>query len=234
MKITASRLSEGNKIFPAEIHVEPTGVTIKIPGLFSGDSKYFDFQNIASVDINTPMVGYSTITIYAGGTKMTAHGFTKSEVKQVKEAIEKGKSNIPSTLDNSTSNNNTVPKTHVDGFLARKFGVDDASMEYKRQVSEERHEKHKEDLKNAAASTGKFIGGLMNSGDRKKAHLLHQDLIKITDDIDISIAMNQKEEALMNIKKLQHTSIHKIPETDVSYADYWNSKRKEYINKISI
>lgn len=91
MKIIASRISEGNKIFPAEIHVETTGVTIKIPGLFSGESKHFDFQHIASVDIETPLIGYSTITIYAGGTQMSAHGFTKSEVKQVKEAIESSK-----------------------------------------------------------------------------------------------------------------------------------------------
>src|ERR1035437_4418609 len=107
MKITASRLSDGNKIFPAEIHVEPTGVTIKIPGLFSGESKYFDFQNIASVDVNTPMIGYSTITIYAGGTKMTAHGFAKSEVKQVKDAIESGKMNIHSSTNNTQSNSET-------------------------------------------------------------------------------------------------------------------------------
>jgi hypothetical protein len=34
MKYTASRLSEGNKLFPAEILVEETGLTIKIPGFF--------------------------------------------------------------------------------------------------------------------------------------------------------------------------------------------------------
>lgn len=91
MKIKASRMSEGNKLFPAEIHLEPTGITVKIPGLFSGESKHFDFTHIASVDIDTPIIGYSTITIYAGGTQMSAHGFTKAEVKQVKEGIEAGK-----------------------------------------------------------------------------------------------------------------------------------------------
>lgn len=234
MKITASRLSDGNKVFPAEIHVEPTGITIKIPGLFRGDSKYFDFHNIASVDVNTPMVGFSTITIYAGGTKMTAHGFAKSEVKAVKAAIENGKLKMSSTSNNmSTSNNTPSPKPSFDGFIARHLGLDDASMEHKRNTEEERREKTKEDLKNAAATASKFIGGLMSSGDRKKAHLLHQDLIKITDDIDIAIAMNNKEEALTHIKKLQHTSTHKIPDTDVNYADYWNNKRKEYIGKFS-
>lgn len=95
MKFTASRLSEGNKIFPAEIHIEASGVTIKIPGLFSGESKFFDFQHIASVDVQAPMIGYSTVTFYAGGTQISAHGFTSSEVKQIKQAIHNGKSNAP-------------------------------------------------------------------------------------------------------------------------------------------
>jgi phosphosulfolactate synthase (CoM biosynthesis protein A) len=37
------------------------------------------------------MIGFSTITIFAGGTKMSANGFTKAEVKQIKEEIEAGK-----------------------------------------------------------------------------------------------------------------------------------------------
>ncbi len=82
---------KGNKLFPDEITLEPTGITIKIPGLFSGESTHFDFNHIASVEIDTPMIGFSTITIFAGGTKMSANGFTKAEVKQIKEEIEAGK-----------------------------------------------------------------------------------------------------------------------------------------------
>ncbi|MGV1011927.1 MAG: SHOCT domain-containing protein [Flavobacterium sp.] len=94
MKFTASRLSTGNKIFPTEIYLESTGITIKIPGLFKGETKQFDFNHIASVEIDTPLVGFSSISIYAGGTQMTASGFTKAEVKQIKEGIEKGKSSM--------------------------------------------------------------------------------------------------------------------------------------------
>lgn len=96
MKFTASRLSSGNKIFPTEIYLEATGITIKIPGLFKGETKQFDFNHIASVEIDTPLVGFSTISIFAGGTQMTATGFTKAEVKQIKEGIEKGKSSLKS------------------------------------------------------------------------------------------------------------------------------------------
>lgn len=91
MKFTASRLSEGNKIFPAEIIIEQNGLTVKIPGLFSGHSKHLDYQNIGEVSVDAPMVGYSTITFYTAGTRVSAHGFTSSEVKQIKQAIEKGK-----------------------------------------------------------------------------------------------------------------------------------------------
>ncbi len=91
MKFTASRLSSDNKIFPSEIYLEETGITIKIPGLFSGETKHFDFNHIASVEIETPLIGFSSITIFAGGTQMSANGFTKAEVKQIKEGIEAGK-----------------------------------------------------------------------------------------------------------------------------------------------
>jgi hypothetical protein len=98
MKFVASRLSSGNKIFPAEIYVEPTGITIRIPGLFSGETKQFDYHHIASVEIDTPLVGFSSITIFAGGTMMAANGFTKAEVKQIKEEIERGKLNARSAV----------------------------------------------------------------------------------------------------------------------------------------
>ncbi|MBS1623419.1 MAG: hypothetical protein JST83_05330 [Bacteroidetes bacterium] len=87
MKYTASRLSEGNKVFPAEIVLEESGLVVRIPGLFSDETRYFDYDHIASVDVETPLVGYSTITFFAGGHYISAHGFTSSEVKAIKRAI---------------------------------------------------------------------------------------------------------------------------------------------------
>jgi hypothetical protein len=106
MKFIASRLSSGNKIFPAEIYLEPTGITIKIPGLFSGETKHFDYNHIASVEIDTPLIGFSSITIFAGGTMMAANGFTKAEVKQIQDGIEKGKTALKNTDTNELSNEN--------------------------------------------------------------------------------------------------------------------------------
>ena len=111
MKFKASRFSAGNKIFPDEIYLEPTGISIKIPGLFSGETKQFDFNHIASVEIDTPLIGYSSIKIFAGGTMMSANGFTKAEVKQIKEGIENGKKTTKSNV--SDEPNTTISSTKI-------------------------------------------------------------------------------------------------------------------------
>ncbi len=113
MKFIASRLSSGNKLFPSEIYLEPTGITIKIPGLFSGETKQFDFNHIASVEIDTPLIGFSSITIFAGGTLMAANGFTKAEVKQIKEGIEKGKQAAKSAASNEPTANNVSNRISI-------------------------------------------------------------------------------------------------------------------------
>lgn len=91
MKIVASRLSKGNKWFPAEIHIEETGLTVKIPELFGGKSTFLSYKDISSVEFDSPFIGFSTIRFNAGGLEVTAHGFTRAEVQEVKKAIDNGK-----------------------------------------------------------------------------------------------------------------------------------------------
>jgi len=84
----ASRLTSGNRIFPAKISIDQRGVTLKIPGLFSGDEKTVPYSRISSVNTISPFIGYSTIIIETTGEgSIQAHGFLKSEVKQMKEII---------------------------------------------------------------------------------------------------------------------------------------------------
>ena len=84
----ASRLTGGNKIFPTRISIDQNGVTLKIPGLFSGNEKTVPYTRISSVDIFCPFIGYSTITIETTGEgSIKAHGFKKNEVKRMKELI---------------------------------------------------------------------------------------------------------------------------------------------------
>jgi uncharacterized membrane protein YdbT with pleckstrin-like domain len=85
---SASRLSEGNKIFPCVIQIEEQAVTFKVPGFFNGKETTIPMSRISSVDIETPMIGYSTIIIETTGEgSVRAHGFTKSEVKEMKKDI---------------------------------------------------------------------------------------------------------------------------------------------------
>jgi hypothetical protein len=74
----ASRLSEGNKLFACKITIDDKGVTLKVPGFFSGKETTVMYNHISAVDIESPMIGYSTIILKLQGGKITAHGFTKS------------------------------------------------------------------------------------------------------------------------------------------------------------
>ena len=82
---TASRISEGNHLFPASIIISDHELTLKIPGFFSGKSRNIVYQQIEGVNIDTPMIGYSTITFVVGGEEVIAHGFTKAEAEEIKE-----------------------------------------------------------------------------------------------------------------------------------------------------
>jgi len=107
MKFVASRLSEGNKVFPTEINCEEHGLTVKIPGLFRGESQYFDYHQISSVGVDAPLIGYSTITFYAGVNFISAHGFNSDEVKRIKEIITSRKLNKNNSQHSQPHNSKT-------------------------------------------------------------------------------------------------------------------------------
>ncbi len=95
MKFTASRLSDGNSLFPAQIEIQDSGLSVKLPGFFSGKNTFLPFSNISSVSVDSPMIGYSTISFSAQGVRVTVHGFTVDEVEQIKQAIDQGQSQSP-------------------------------------------------------------------------------------------------------------------------------------------
>ncbi len=84
----ASRMSDGNKVFPCKISIGGNGVTLKIPGFLRGQEATIPFSRISAVDIDCPLIGYSSITISTTGEgNVIGHGFSKSEVKEMKEMI---------------------------------------------------------------------------------------------------------------------------------------------------
>ncbi|WP_316838037.1 hypothetical protein [Pedobacter nutrimenti] len=92
MKFTASRLSEGNKVFPTEIYLEENSIEIKSPGLFSGDSKYLNYEDITSIEVDTPMIGFSTLRLFLNGNKVEVSGFSKSDIKTIRQMIDEARS----------------------------------------------------------------------------------------------------------------------------------------------
>lgn len=87
----ASRLSEGNKVMPNTIKIDDFGVTLKIPGAFSGQEKTLNYHQISSVQIDSPMVGFSTITFDTiGWDRIIAKGFAKEDAHEVKRLCQLG------------------------------------------------------------------------------------------------------------------------------------------------
>jgi uncharacterized membrane protein YdbT with pleckstrin-like domain len=85
----ASKLAAGvSKLFPHKITITDNSVTITEPGLFSNKEKTIPFSKIASVNIDSPLIGFSTITIETtGNDSLTINGFTKDEVREMKQII---------------------------------------------------------------------------------------------------------------------------------------------------
>ena len=87
---TATRISDGNMVFPPTITFDDSGVTINRPGLLSRQRSYVPYNAISNVDIYNPLVGFSSISISAYGKTITVNGFYNSEVEEMKRIIENG------------------------------------------------------------------------------------------------------------------------------------------------
>jgi hypothetical protein len=84
----ASRLTQGNELFPTRIRISEVGVSIRQPGFFSGKERTISFRHIASVEIDCPFIGYSTIQIQTTGQEMfTIHGFNSYEASTMRDLI---------------------------------------------------------------------------------------------------------------------------------------------------
>ena len=92
-KFTASRISEKNVLFPPTIVFEDDGITIKMPALLHHNTEFIPYDAISSVHIHTPIAGFSTITFYAYGREIRVHGFFQSEVREMKELVQRATGN---------------------------------------------------------------------------------------------------------------------------------------------
>jgi len=86
----ASRWTNGNHLFPAQVEISPTSVTLRKPRLIGKTEESIHIAHIASIKINTHII-FSDVYIESSGGENPAicHGHTKGDAVAMKELIEK-------------------------------------------------------------------------------------------------------------------------------------------------
>ncbi|MEO8276982.1 MAG: hypothetical protein ABI639_12260 [Thermoanaerobaculia bacterium] len=86
---SASRLTQGNRVFPTRIEVSPDRVARIKPKLVGSTEESIAIPNVASVSITTGLV-FSDIRIDSNGgsNPIVSHGHTKSDARRIRELIE--------------------------------------------------------------------------------------------------------------------------------------------------
>jgi hypothetical protein len=89
MKIfESSRLTKGNRLFPSRIEIDNNSVSIIFPSLLKSKSETINFNQLSSVKFEMNAIWFSKIIFETtGGGRIFIEGFTKSEIKEIKEII---------------------------------------------------------------------------------------------------------------------------------------------------
>ncbi len=103
---TASRLSEGNRIFPDQIIIDEDSLTIKSPKLFGGNATSFPLGQI-TMSVDSPFIGFCDIKFSSQGTNICVHGFTDNDSKRIKRLINERNTGNASNKSYSSSNKDT-------------------------------------------------------------------------------------------------------------------------------
>ena len=89
-EFVASRLTEGNFLFPVRIVITPQRVSRVKPRMFGSEEESIPMSKVASVNIKTGIV-WSDVRIDStgGSNPITSHGHTKSDAREMRDLIEK-------------------------------------------------------------------------------------------------------------------------------------------------
>ena len=92
---TASRLAEGNRLFPASITLSEEGLIVRFPFLLSGKEVTILYNKVSAVKFTSPIIGFSDMIIdTTWRDSFRVHGYTMNEVKHIKgEILRRVKSN---------------------------------------------------------------------------------------------------------------------------------------------
>ena len=85
----ASRLTQGNRLFPTVIEVSDKAVTRRKRSWFSRDEISVSMAKIASVHIRTGAIWSDILIESSGGSDpLASHGHSKRDARRIKELIE--------------------------------------------------------------------------------------------------------------------------------------------------
>ena len=86
----ASRWTKGNLLFPAQVEISPTSVTLRKPKMIGKTEESIHIAHIASIKISTHLM-FSDVEIESSGGENPAicHGHTKGDAVAMKELIER-------------------------------------------------------------------------------------------------------------------------------------------------
>jgi len=85
----ASRWTKGNRIFPSQVIITPTSVTMLKPQFIGKLEESLHMAHIASIKIDTNLVFSSILIETSGGQDpIVLHGHTKSDAVKMKAIIE--------------------------------------------------------------------------------------------------------------------------------------------------
>ena len=88
-RFRASRLTRGNRIFPAEVEVSPSSVTLRHPRWIGKLEESIHLAHVASIKIDTHLFFADVVIESSGGEDpIVCHGHTKGDAIEIKELIE--------------------------------------------------------------------------------------------------------------------------------------------------
>jgi hypothetical protein len=85
----ASRLSRGNRIFPAQVVISPTSITLYHPQWIGRLEESIHIAHVASIKIDTDLLFSDVFIETTGGQNpIVCHGHTKGDAVKMKKTME--------------------------------------------------------------------------------------------------------------------------------------------------
>ena len=85
----ANRLSNGNGLFPVEIHLGDFSMRILKPGLVGAKEKTLKYDKITSIEVISPFIGFSKLIFSAYGLdNLIVEGFERYDAEEIRRIVE--------------------------------------------------------------------------------------------------------------------------------------------------